>query len=211
MRRALPLIALSVALAACSRAPVRLVTPAASPPPAVTANAAGVTLSAAQVSVGATVQNADARAAHQIGLDLRFLDARGRTVASTTDSLPWCPAGATCLWGGTFVGSQFGAKWNAIDRVEITVRVGYWTERAADPLGFEARREDGTVVGTIPGREGDAYIVGFAGGVPVSGIALVIRSDDRPSKQLADEALLPAVTGERLVGAFYPGEVPAGH
>lgn len=172
--------------------------------------AASLTRSAVQVSVGATLHNAGARAANQIGLDLRFLDSRGRTVATTSDSLPWCPAGATCLWGGTFVGSQFGPRWAAIERVEIVARVGFWNERASAPLSFDARREDGTVVGTIPGREGDAYVVGFSDGRPVSGIALVIRREDRPSKRLADEGLLPAVTGERLVGAFYPGTVPTG-
>lgn len=209
MRRSIPVI-LFLTLIACTRAPVRVVTPAEQPAPAVSATAAGVTLSPAQVSVGATLHNADARAANQIGLDIRLFDARGRTVATTTDSLPWCPGGATCLWGGTFVGSQFGRRWDAIARVAISVRVAYWTERASTPVGFDARREDGTVIGTIPGREGDAYVVGFTDGRPVSGMALVIRREDKPSTRLADAALLPPVTGERLVGAFYPGPVSPG-
>lgn len=210
MRRA-SFITVLVLAAACSRAPARVVNPASSPPSAVTVTAAGMTRSPTQVSVGATIHNADARAANQIGLDLRFLDARGREVSSTTDSLPWCPAGGTCMWGGTFVGTQFGPKWDAIDQVRIGVRIGFWSERASEPLAFEVRRKNGAVVGSIPGKEGDAYVVGFAGGAPVSGIALVVRREDPQSSKLADERLLPVVTGERLVGAFYPGEVASGH
>jgi hypothetical protein len=200
----------ALALAACGRAEPRVVAPAASPPPPVRAVAAGVTLSGSQVSAGALLRNDGTRAAFEIGLDLAFLDRDGRRVAETTDSLRYCPAGATCPWGGTFVGSQFGPSWRRIARVEVGVRVGYLADRSPAPIPFPVRREDGVATGDVPGPEGDAYVVGFAGDRPVSGVALVLRRGEPRSRRLADQALLPVVPGERLEGTFYPGPVSSG-
>lgn len=205
------LVALAAAGSGCGRAAPRIVSAPEPAATAITVTAAGVTLGQSQVSVGAAVRNGAPAAARRITLAIGFLDRGGGLVATTTDSLPWCPAGATCPWGGTFVGSQFGDRWRTIARARFTARVAFWGGAPAAPAEFPvARGPDGVVRGTIPGTEGDVYVVGFAGGRPVSGVALVIRPGDVPSRNLADARLLPPAPDERLRAFFYPGSVPQG-
>ena len=143
-----------------------------------------------------------------VELRLAFVDAAGKPIATTDESLPYCSARASCWWAATFFADDFGGE--RVRGVRITVLRADRYDGETDVTGFTVRRsDDGTIVGTPPGEEGHAYVVAFQDSKPRWGASVSVTGESGRSIALPPD-LLPSVDGEELRGFFYPGAVPAG-
>jgi hypothetical protein len=94
--------------------------------------------------------------------------------------------------------------------VRITVLRADRYDGEADVTGFIVRRnDDGTVVGTSPGEEGQAYVVAFQDSKPRWGASVAVAEPSGRSIALPPD-LLPRLDGEDLRAFFYAGSIPAG-
>lgn len=148
------------------------------------------------------------RAVGPVELRLAFVDAAGKPIATTDESLPYCGARSSCWWAATFFAGDFGGE--RVRGVRITVlRTGRYDGKT-DVTGFMVRRnDDGTIEGTAPRDEGRAYVVGFQSEKPRWGASISVTGETDRSVAIPPD-LLPLLDGEELRGFFYAGVVPAG-
>lgn len=141
-----------------------------------------------------------------IDIELSFLDAGGNELATTRDTLPFCPPDDECWWAASFFTSDYGR--DDVSSVRVTVV-------ATEPFGggdgvrpFTVRRgDDGVIRGEAPGGQGVAYVVASVGSGPRWGSSVNLtggRTVDVPVD------LLPPLKGEELHGYFYAGSLELG-
>lgn len=161
---------------------------------------------AGRIGAAALLRVAGTQPRGPIDLELSFLSHDGEEVASTRDSLPFCPADRDCWWAASFFADDYGGSKIA----RVRVKVG-----AAEPFGggddvrpFAVRRgDDGVIRGEAPGEQGAAFVVASVGSQPRWGSSVNLTGSTMVA---VPGDLLPTLDGEQLRGYFYPGRAVAG-
>ncbi|HVL32302.1 MAG TPA: hypothetical protein VM600_01840 [Actinomycetota bacterium] len=159
-----------------------------------------VTLTEEQISVG-TILTLEERI-RDVELEVEFLDGRGDTVGQTTDSVASCPR--RCVWGGTFVGEQFGAHWRTVERARIRIAESARGD-AAPPLEITVARATDGSVGGIALDTGWIHVIA-RGRTATAGASVSASKGDRFT---IPAAYLPRVEDERFFAMLYPGPIGA--
>jgi hypothetical protein len=184
------LAVIAIALSSCA-APPRLAT-----------EAAGVSRTQELVSVGAIIR-IDAPL-QDVLVAIEFRSSEGNVIARTEDTLAACEA--TCIWGGTFRGEQFGPEWGSIATVRVAARGGEPLRLPAPRAIAATRAPDGSVTGTAP-DPGSVHVIAVRSGSVLGGVQISI--DEDRSFRIPPE-LLPRTQGEELRAAWYPSLGPQG-
>lgn len=159
-----------------------------------------------RVGAAAVLRTNDTEAFGPIEIALSFLDSSGDELATTRDTLPFCPADDECWWAASFFASDYGGG----DVSRVRVRVA-----AAEPFGggdrvqpFTVRRgDDGVIRGEAPGAQGAAYVVASVDSQPRWGTSVNLTEDTAVA---VPRDLLPPLEGEELHAYFYAGRVRLG-
>lgn len=166
------------------------------------------------VGVTALLRNSGASHIETLHLSLAFHGSTGKRLASTGESLPYCPARSDCWWGAVFPLEQFKIQGADIARVAIAV-VGNdgLRDEAPPPAEFPVQREaDGSIQGKAPGAPGLVYVIAYQAGQAKAGASVNIegRGPGQPIRLTSD--FFPALGEEESLRAyFYSTPLEEGH
>jgi hypothetical protein len=170
-----------------------------------TVASAGLSGTRTGFSVGAAVRNTRPEDASEVEIAVEFLHVSGAVLGVASERLPYCPAGAECLWGSTFTRDVAAA--GTVSAVRVNAVASSWVPASRSaPFVVAGRRPDGSVSGKAP-PNGMVYVVSILGGVPRAG---AFRRTTAEEGFTIPADLLPPAAGEVIRAVFYDEPAPAG-
>lgn len=178
----------------------------------VTVGDVGSTVSDGVIAVAANIRVRTRHAVGPVRLEVRFRDAKGAEVATTRDSLPYCPPDTDCWWAATFPVDQFERGDGRIRTAEVeSIDPTSTYGKDARVLKFQVSRlTDGRVRGVAPSEEGYVYLIAFEDAQLRGGMFVGVTPEFGRDVYFAASDVARLGRDSQLRAYFYPTDVPRG-